>query len=205
MEYMLTIILIVGALSLDSLSASFAYGSGGIKIPVKSILIINVIGVVLFGTSLYLGYLLRPWLSETAVHVISAGILIVLGSIKIFESAIKNFIRKRKIDSNVQFSLFNLNFILNIYADPLEADADQSRVISSREAFFLAVAISLDNMVVGLGAGLIMSPGPILLIYLLINFLCLFFGVKLGNKIAKEIKYDLSWLGGVILILIAFV
>ena len=206
MEHLLAISLIVGVLSVDSFSAAFAYGSGGIKIPLKSLFILNLIGVALFGASLYFGYFLRPLLPGNTVYVLSSIILVTLGSLKIFESAIKNFIKRRqRSETDLVFSIFNASFILKVYADPEEADLDQSRSISSREATFLAVALSLDNMAVGFGAGMVMNPGLVLLTYLVINFVCLFLGCQIGNRVARTIKQDLAWLGGVILILVAFI
>lgn len=42
--------------------------------------------------------------------------------------------------------MFNLNFILNIYANPDDADFDQSKTISSSEALSLAFALFTYKM-----------------------------------------------------------
>ncbi len=78
----------------------------------------------------------------------------LLGVVKLFDSAIKMRIRKHKIDRQVKFSFLSLHFILNVYADPQKADADQSRVLSPLEAVSVSVALSLDGLAVGFGAGL---------------------------------------------------
>lgn len=109
--------LLAAALSVDSFIASFAYGTGKIKIPFVSVFI--------------------------------------FGLIKLFDSSIKSFIRKHKgIRKQLKFSMFSLNFNLNIYADPEDADTDSSRDLSPREAVSLAIALSLDGLAVGFGAGL---------------------------------------------------
>ena len=75
-----------------------------------------------------------------------------LGIVKIFDSSLKALIRRhRDLHRQWQFSAFHFRVILNIYANPEQADQDRSGVLSVGEATALAVALSLDSLTVGVG------------------------------------------------------
>ncbi|MGI5850439.1 MAG: manganese efflux pump, partial [Christensenellales bacterium] len=132
-------------------------------------------------------------------------ILIILGIIKLFDSSIKTLIRKHKgLNKQLKFSMFNLNFILNIYANPEEADVDYSYVLSPLEAVSLAIAVSLDGLAAGFGAGLAnFNILEVLLFSLVFGIFAVFLGCYIGNKIAEKLKINISWLSGVLLIVLA--
>ena len=124
----------------------------------------------------------------------------------ILDSFTKSFIRKHKnLNKKIKFSFLNFKFILNLYADPEDADVDLSKVLAPAEAVALAGALSLDGLAVGFGAALANVNGPAMFIFsLATNTLAVMFGCYIGNKIAKKVSFDLSWLSGVILIVLAF-
>lgn len=192
-------------LSIDAFAASFAYGSSKIRIPFKSIIIITVIGSIILGISLYFGVLLQAFIPEGAASALSFVILFTLGLIKIFDSVIKNYIRKHNNSAKkMEFSLFNLKFILNVYANPERADIDKSRIISSKEAVTLAVALALDAFALGFGAGLTdINTLQVITFSLVLDVVAIVLGCYLGNKLAEKSSINLAWLGGVILILLA--
>lgn len=198
-------ILFTLALSTDALITSLAYGSNKIKIHWSSALIIAFICTGILGISLLLGSLIKTFIPEGVLKYISFTILILLGLAKLMDNMIKTLINKYTIiDKKLKFTMFNLNFILNIYANPSEADLDQSKTISSKEALSLALALSLDSMAAGLGAAIgdINIPAVILL-SIVLTVVSIKFGEFIGNKISDKIPF-ISWLGGVILIVVAF-
>jgi len=200
-------LLLAAILSIDIFAVSFAYGSSKIKIPFKSTMIITVIGSVILGLSIYLGTFLLPFMPEGVASGLSFTILFTLGLIKIFDSVIKRYIRKRRETSSKQmeFSAFNLKFILNVYADPEKADVDKSRVISPKEAVAVAIAVAMDAFALGFGAGLInVNHLQIIAFSLVIDVVAVVLGCFIGSKIAQKSRINLSWLGGVILIALAF-
>src|SRR5689334_16527089 len=139
-------VLLVIALSVDSFIASFAYGTSKIKIRFISVLILSGICSLTFALSLFLASFLSRLISSPATKIFCFLILLILGIVKLFDSSIKSIIRKHKgITKQLKFSMFSVNFILNIYADPEDADADYSRVLSPNEAVSLAIALSLDG------------------------------------------------------------
>lgn len=195
------------ALSIDAFAASFAYGSSKIKIPFKSIMTINIIGTVILGISIYFGIILRPLISPQLSQGLSFAILFTLGTIKIFDSMVKSYIRKHSSKTKeLIFSAFNLKFILTVYADPEKADIDKSRIISLKESVAIAVALALDSFAIGFGAGLIyINHFQILLFSLVFDVFAIVLGCKIGNKIAEKLPINLSWIGGLILILLAII
>lgn len=198
-------ILLVTALSTDAFVASFAYGTNQIKIPVFSVLIISLICTGMMVLSLFIGNLVRPFVPPDMGKALCFLILMALGILKLFDSSIKAYIRKKKeINRKIKFSLFHLRFILNVYADPEDADSDASLVLSPGEAASVAIALSLDGLAVGFGAALTeVSWIELALFSLLINILAVVGGSLFGKKIAEKCSADLSWIGGALLILLA--
>ena len=198
-------LLLTVVLSIDVFAVSFAYGSSKIKIPIKSIMIITVIGSVILGIAMYFGVLLLPFMPEGVAAALSFGILFTLGLLKIFDSALKNFIRKHSDSSKkLEFSMFNLKFILNVYAAPEKADVDNSRVISPKEAVIVAIAVAMDAFALGFGAGLVdVNHLQIIVFSLILDVVAIVLGCFLGGKIAEKSPVSLSWLGGIILIALA--
>ncbi|MCL2415339.1 MAG: manganese efflux pump, partial [Defluviitaleaceae bacterium] len=143
--------------------------------------------------------------SPKITNAVSFGILFTLGLIKIFDSVIKSYIRTRNVSSKKPgLSLFNLKFILNAYADPEKADIDKSRVISPKEALTVAIAVAMDALVLGFGAGLVdVNHLQIIAFSLVLDIIAVISGCAAGGKVAQKVPISLSWLGGVILILLA--
>ena len=198
-------LVLVLALAVDAFACSFGYGASKIKIPFKSVIVISGGCTVLLGIGLFLGAMINNILPYEAAGWIAFTILFILGVIKIFDSIIKRVIRtKNGIDKDINFSLFNLGFVLRIYADPEFADTDYSKELTPKESIPLAVALGLDGLSVGIGIGLaLINPALILSLTFISGILAIIFGVWLGNKVAKKITTDLSWVAGVILIIIA--
>ena len=193
------------SLSVDAFAASFAYGSNRIKIPMSSIHTINLICCAITGLSLFAGSILQPHLSEQLTVGISFTILFLLGVIKLLDSITKSIIRKHSnIDKKVRFSLFNFRFILHLYADPEKADINRSKTLSPAEAVSLAIALSFDGIAVGFGAALLgISAWAIIASSLITGMIALCLGQYLGNKLSHKAPFNLSWLGGGILIIMA--
>ena len=191
--------------SVDAFAASFAYGTNKIKIPFISNQIINFICCFTLGISLLLGSIIKNYIPPNLTVIICFIILFILGIIKLFDSITKSLIRKyNNINKELKFSFFNFKFILKLYADPEEADIDSSRDISPMEAVALALSLSLDGLAIGFGAALTnINILVVVIAALLINMIALLFGVSLGNKIAKKSSVNLSWISGVILIILA--
>lgn len=199
-------ILISISLSTDAFVASFAYGTNKIRISILSTIIISTVCSLMLGISLYFGFVISNIVPQYITKRFCFILLIIIGIIRLFDSYIKNYIRKdSNIHKKISFSLFHLNFILNIYADPEKADIDKSLTLSPYESAFLAFALSIDSLAVGISAAI----GDINYIMVIIttfvsSVLAVHFGYIIGKKVSKDLKFDLSWLSGILLILLAF-
>lgn len=197
--------LLAAAVSTDAFAAGLAYGAKRIRIPVLSAVIISMIGSLMLGLSLLAGSVIRPWLPADFAPGMGFAILLFLGIAKLFDSSIKAYIRKHKsLKKNIRFSLSSLRFILTVYADPQEADQDASQSLSALEAASLAVALSLDSLAAGIGAG-VSQVGPLeaVLVTFVMGLLAVAAGHAAGSRVAERCPADLSWIGGVLLILLA--
>lgn len=198
-------VMLVSALSMDAFVASFAYGTNKIKIPFRSVAVISVICSSILAAALLLGGAVRSVIPPYLTGIICFIILFLLGIVKLCDSTVKSLIRKKKnMHKELAFSLLHLNFILNIYADPEEADSDMSKILSPGEAASLAVALSLDGLAVGFGAALAkVNPVQIVGISLVTSIIAVMSGCFVGNKIAEKVSLNLSWLSGVMLMILA--
>ncbi len=198
-------VVFVIALSTDALIASIAYGSNKIKIPKSSVAVVSLVCTAALGLSLVLGTFLRPFLPSSILQLISFGILFILGVFKLLDNLIKSLINKHTtINKQIEFSMLNLNFILNIYANPNEADVDDSKVLSPKEALSIATALSIDSLVAGAGAALVnVSILAILISSIIFSALAVKSGEIIGIKLSDKVPFRLSWLSGIILILLA--
>ena len=198
--------LVVFTLSLDAFVASIAYGTNKIKMPFKSMIIIDIICTSLLAISIFLGTLVKKTLPESTTVIISFTILILLGIFYLLEGVIKTYIKNNLIlDKKIKFKLFNIWFIISVYMDEIKADLDNSKTLSSKEALYLAIALSLDSLAIGFGSSLgSINCISIIFLSLIINMIAIWSGLAIGNRFVEKVKIDLSWLAGVILIILAF-
>ena len=201
-----TAIVIAISISVDALAASFAYGCKKIKMPLVSLVIIALICTAVMGFSFSVGAILLQYIPERAAAWLSFVILFSIGFVKFFDSITKSIIRHyTKFSKEINLSVFNFKLVMHIYADPEAADVDISKSLSPKEATVLAASLSLDGFAVGLGAAIIGTNGWVLVIFTLVtSFFALLVGSWLGNKAADVLRFNISWLAGVILIVLAF-
>ena len=207
-EVLLLSLLLVSALSLDALVAAFGYGAGKIKIPFNSTLIINLICTAFLAASLFAGKAVSGFLSPGVRKYICFSLLLLIGLIKLCDGLLKSYIRKKKtFDKSIRFKFLSLKFILNVYADPETADADASKILTVGEAAALAVALSVDSLAVGLGLGFDSANPWIYAVMIAFSFVtgiaAVILGCFIGKRIAQKTPLNLSWLSGVILIVLA--
>lgn len=199
-------LLLVTALSTDALVAGFAYGSQRISIPLRCTACISFLCSLALAVSLLAGTLLRPFIPPNAADNICFILLAGLGIAKLFDSSIKRCIRRQKpLRRCISFSAMHLRFILTVYADPEKADLDGSRSLSIGEALTVGIALSLDGLAAGLSAALVSANCPLtILLSFLIGTAAILVGCAAGRKVSEKTSIDLSWLGGLLLLVLAF-
>ncbi len=205
LEIVAELLLMLMALSIDAFAASFAYGVSSIKIPWPSVFILAGVSSLVLALSASLGLLIKGLIPESCIKLLCFTLLLILGVIKLFDSFIKSIIRRKNgVDGHLSFQLLNLHFVLRVYADPDIADADQSKVLTAKEAVSLSLALSLDSLAVGFGAS--MATFNVLLaipVSFLFGLLAVTLGSALGSKFQKSLNSDMSWISGLMLIILA--
>ena len=165
------------ALSIDSFAASFAYGAGKIKIPFSSVLTMSGLCSIILFLSLLIGHSVTSVIPSETANGISLFLL--------------------------QFC--SISFIITIYGDPEKANIDQGQDLSPKEAISLALALSLDSGIAGLSAGTpALHPFLTLFCSLIFGIFAVILGSSLGNRLTEKSNLDFTWLGGFLLICLAF-
>lgn len=203
---MLETILLVLSVSIDSFLASIAYGTSKIKIPLTSAFIVDIISASMLGFSLLVGGFLQNYISANIARIISFLVLFLLGVYRLFESLLKSYIKNKSNNlSPLTFKLFDFNVVLQVYADETKADFDKSKILTSKEALYLAFALSLDSLAVGFGISLIsINYIQVFAVALLIGIVAILLGAFIGKKFVETTNINLSWLSGAMLIILAF-
>jgi len=205
-DYMLWTIAATAAVavsvSIDALAVSFAYGCKKIYIPLLSLVLINVICTAVIGLSFFFGTVLVSFIPQSTSAWVSFIILFLLGLTKLFDSITKSIIRKyAQFKREIKLSIFSFKLVMHLYADPEAADVDISKCISPKEATVLAISLSLDGFAVGLSAAFIGIGGLVLVAFTLTSgFVALALGSWLGQKAADTVRFNISWVAGVMLI-----
>lgn len=204
---MLESFLLVISLCVDACVASFAYGVNKIKISFLSGFMLTFISTMFLALSLIFGNAIRSILPSHLTSGICFSILFFLGFFRLFEGLLKNFLNKRACCSDhLKFTLFDFTLILNVYADATLADLDHSKTLSVKEASYLGVALSLDSLIVGFGAAMDQINILQTLVFCVIfNSIAILLGGFLGRKWAEKLSFDLSWVSGLLLILLSFI
>lgn len=203
---MLESILLVISLCVDACVASFAYGTNKIKIPFTSNLVLSGISTLFLAISLGFGSLISRFIPADLTQLFCFAALFTLGFMRFFEGILKNYLNKKALSPNhIEVNLFDFKLVMNVYADATLADLDHSKSLSVKEALYLGIALSLDSLIVGLGAGLApVAFTQVIPCSILFNLLAICIGCLIGNKCAEKINIDLSWLSGIIIIFLSF-
>lgn len=204
---MIESLILVSSLCIDTFVASVAYGTDRIKIPFYSNIVINLVCSLFLGISLTLGGLLKDFLSPSTASILSFLLLLSLGFFRLFESFFKTYVQNfSNAGAPLTFKAFDFKFVLEIYANETKADYDKSKTLTLKEAIYLAVALSLDSLAVGFGSSLVsINYLQVLILSFIVGTCCLFIGVHIGKKFIEKVDLNLSWLSGLMLIILAFI
>lgn len=129
----------------------------------------------------------------------------LFGIYYLFDSMVKNYVKNNR-DSNkkLKIKFSDLNFIIDICIDETKADVDHSKILSPKEALYLSMALSLDSLAIGLGSSLgNVNYMQIIVLSLISDFVFVYAGAYVGRKFVEKSKLSLSWLSGIILIVLA--
>ena len=190
---MLGSLILVFALCTDTFVASLAYGANRVHVGWGKVALLNGICSGCLGLALGLGSVISSVLPGDVTRLICFVSLFLLGFIKFLDYSIKAYINRHCcIRRNLSFSLSGMKVIVNIYGDPMAADVDGSQSLGWKETVFLALAMSIDSLVAGTMA-----------LSFAVGVCMMYGGLWLGRKVASRFRYDLSWISGVLLMVLA--
>jgi putative sporulation protein YtaF len=135
--------------NIDNIGVRLAYSILGIKIRISINLWISVITFVISFFAAYCGGIISCLVSMQAASEISAIILVTIGLWIMLSPYFKKKENEEAIDKN------KLNWATDILEKPEKADMDCSKDIDFKEATLLGIALSINNIGGGLGAGMI--------------------------------------------------
>lgn len=163
-------------ISIDTLAAGFAYGANSIKVPLRHIIVFDIISSVTVGIALFFGYIVGNYMPPAMTLGLSIGILVFLGCYK----------------------------LLQCFITKVKGKTISPRQISWAETITLAVGLSLDGLAVGIGVSIhnvtLVFCLVATLFSLVIDLIFFIIGHRIGDKTTKKTRLDLSWLSGVVLI-----
>lgn len=200
------ILLLVLALCTDTFVASIAYGANRVHISWEKIAAVNGICSGLLGIALLLGKAVHGLLPEGIARGAAFFCLLLLGAVKLLDYIIKKYINSHvNVHKDLSFSISGLSIIINIYGNPLAADWDHSKSLSWKETAVFSLAMSLDSLLAGTLSGFLEMP-PFLTAFtaLIFGTGVMYGGLLLGHRLASEKDWDLSWVSGILFILLAF-
>ncbi len=199
---MVQVFLLIFSLSIDSLMAGFSLGMNRIRVPIQYLILLNGIGASLLFMSIWFGTCLDVIFSSYCLRNFSIILFLLLGIGKILESAFHKLTSREK---ELKIRMHQVEFIFHIYANPEASDIDFSKHISFKEAICLGLALSLDNLTIGIGIGLLKIPSILVSLFsFFIGMILLASGHLVGMRIGKKCKFETSWISGILLIILAF-
>lgn len=189
-----TTILLAISSSIDSLGIGITYGMKNTYISGKGKLVIFFVSFIVTIVSLYLGNILKFIFPSFIVDYLGGFLFILMGIFICFqalkkEKKVKNTkIENKYSQKTYSFFIKFLGITIKIIKDPISSDFDNSNKIDSKEALFLALALSIDSLCIGIGGSVI---GINTYIFpFLIGFFQLFF-LGIGNFLGEKL-YNFS-------------
>jgi putative sporulation protein YtaF len=184
--------------NLDNLGVGVAYGIARIRVSLLVNLWISLLTFAITALAVGSGSRLASYLPLPIAHAASALFLCGMG----FWMLLPSFQGKRQPAPPVEPE--DRPSLRNILADPTAADRDHSRAIDVREATFLGVALSLNNIGVGFSAGLLhLSVMATAICSAAVSFLALWLGARAGRRLgAAHLGERAQALAGLLLVVI---
>lgn len=201
-----SLVLFLTAVSLDSLTAGFSYGADGVHIKAPALIPLAFVPAFFITAAQGIGAFVGSFLPAGILPCLSFLLLFLIGIAKLFESLIRLLAKKHpSLMGNWGCKIKQLNIVFTVYLSPEEANRTELQVLNVREALLLSLALSLDSILVGMAFCFTsFSPFLLFLSAAFCNLLLFSGGLFLGRLLFRLLRFDLSWLSGFCLLLLAF-
>ena len=196
-------IILAVIVSLDTFLIAWAYGNSGIKILFSSSLVINVSCSAVLWTALRFSDMLSCFIPLRLCRAVGMAVMTFIGLFTIIKSLVRILSGLLSRNGEMLLKMHNSGIILRLYFDDTAADTDNSKILSPKEASALAFASSLDSLATGISCGFALSPTVTAFSALAMGFVAVYAGSLAGKKFSS-LRYDFSWVGGILIILFAF-
>lgn len=200
-----SLLIFLTAVSIDSLTAGLTYGTQRVKIKRSAYFILIFIPALFITLANHIGSRIILFLPESVLPFLSFILLALLGLSKLTESLLRLLAhRYPSLSRNWGWKIKQINIIFTIYLSPEDANQEDLQILSAKESLLLALALSLDSVLVGMAFTTGTLPGPLLFFLAsLFNLILFTAGYALGHLASRVLHIDLSWLSGLFLLLLA--
>lgn len=193
--HLISVLLIALVSNLDNLAIGISLGIRSTKIPALSNVIIAVITMAGTYLSMNAGEFISGYISSKSTNLLGAAIILVIGAWSIVNSLCLRNTQSSDSDDHE-----------HVYSNRRPADANvfHKHVISIKESAGLSIALALNNLATGLGAGATgISPIWTTIAVGVFSLLFIGYGSKFGITVAKSWSVSNSKIvAGILLILI---
>jgi putative Mn2+ efflux pump MntP len=173
MSHIFSGILLAFSSNIDNLGVGIAYGIMTRRILLSHNILIGVVSGTGTLLSMVAGEWVNNYMSENAANILGSGILILIGLYSIYRAVAEG---QKKLERDE--SLLN----------------DKPDVVQKREAYALALSLTINNLGGGLGAGISHVPIPLTtLLTMILSVAAIAAGYKLGESSTDIIPK--LWLG----------
>jgi putative sporulation protein YtaF len=177
MHNLLGISISIGLISnLDNLGIGISYGLQKIRIPFSSNLLIAIMSLFATGFAMVMGTFLSKVFPFA--NLIGASLLIAIG----LWISLGKLLQKNLFPLIYKLSKV-LGYMIDIINNPTKADRNANGILSINESVIIGIALSLNCLVTGLGAGLSgLSLIPVTSSVFLFSLITISSGYKLGIR-----------------------
>lgn len=188
---LLTVLIFALALSLDGFGVGVAYGIRKIKLPLSSLLVINLTSVLAITISMFAGRVLADFIPVSYAQHLGGFILMLVG-MWVLGQALRNKNQPeiKKTDNNkpvMQIRIRPFGLVIQVLTEPSAADMDHSGVISINEAGVLGLALAMDAFAAGFAVSVAGFRPWITPLFVGINqFILIKAGMLLGKNTSRR-------------------
>ncbi len=210
-SHLLTILILALSCNLDNVGVGIAYGARGIGIPLASNLLIALITAAGTGLCIVFGQQIFQVLPGEVGVILGAVLLIGMGVWVIRQEVVGRSCQGQEVQATAPANGLDqkswLRRLLLILQHPVLADQDSSGYIDLKESLLLSMALMLNNIPNGVGAGLLgLSTLLTTLMVGVLSVVTFWVGIGLGRSVGvRWLGRHASTVSGLLLILIGLV
>lgn len=190
-SYWLPALLLALSSNLDNVGVGVAYGIRRVCVPFASNLVIALITGISSLAAMLAGKTIGSYLEPRVAHFLGGALLIGLGIWVAFQES--RAVAQHEFPQTAQMNRKTagssvIGRIGTILDNPFSVDKDSSRHIDRKEALLLGFALSLNNVVNGVAAGIAgLDPLLVTILVCIFSILTIWVGMSAGNRFGSRV------------------